>query len=53
MTFRFHTALPSGKSLTDKMVGAQSDWSEQTVGVVAVSVGVMIVALIAVLMGMA
>jgi hypothetical protein len=53
MTFHFHTAISTDKSATEKIVSVRPEWSEQTVSVVAVSVGVMIVALIAVLMGMA
>jgi hypothetical protein len=53
MTFHFHTAVSSDKSLADKTVGFRPEWTEQTVSVVAVSVGVLVVALIAVLMGMA
>jgi hypothetical protein len=55
MSLLLRTALSSfsGRSLADEAVGADSESRERMVTVVAVSMGVLIVALIAVLMGMA
>jgi hypothetical protein len=55
MSFLWRTALSSfsGRSLADEAVGADAESRERIVSVVAVSIGVVIVALIAVLMGMA
>ena len=53
MAFGTHSARASSEPLADKPGGLQPDWGEHVVTVAAASVAVLIVATIAVLMGMA
>jgi len=53
MAFTTHDTRAASEPLTDKPVGLHPDWSEHVVTAVAASIAVLIVATIAVLMGMA
>jgi hypothetical protein len=53
MAFSIRSTRASSEPLVDQPVGLHPDWSERMVIAVAASVAVMIVAAIAVLMGMA
>lgn len=52
MSLDFHSGS-SDESIAFRGVGQQSDWNERLITVLATSLGVLIVAAIAVLMGMA
>lgn len=51
MSLDSHSATPD-EPVAYESIGLRADWSERIVTVVATSIGVLIVALIAVLMGM-
>jgi hypothetical protein len=53
MAFRAHSTIASSRSLADMIVSLYPNWSERIVIVAAASAAVLIVATIAVLMGMA
>ena len=52
MSFEVHSTTRPEPTIYDR-IGLRADWDEQIVTIVAVSMGVLIVALVAVLMGMA
>ncbi len=53
MAFSTHSRSASAQALANKIAGLRPNWGERIVTVVAASIAVLIVATIAVLMGMA
>ena len=52
MSLEVHSTTRPEPTIYDR-IGLRADWGEQAVTIIAVSMGVLVVALIAVLMGMA